>query len=88
MKHFLRFSSLFILVTVSLLAQNSGVISGTITDSSQAVIPNAQVTIVNADTGVTVWRGATTNPACTARLSFAPGATTWRSRCQASSAPT
>src|SRR5690349_10449928 len=37
----------------------TGVISGTVTDSTQAVVPNAPVTVVNADTGVTQWRGAT-----------------------------
>jgi hypothetical protein len=37
----------------------TGVISGTVTDSTQAVVPNAAVTIVNADKGVTVWRGVT-----------------------------
>jgi len=37
----------------------TGVISGTVTDSTQAVVPNAPVTIVNSDTGVTQWRGAT-----------------------------
>src|SRR4051812_17617326 len=56
---FLRSLAAFLVSTVILLAQNSGVISGTVTDSTQAVIPNAQVTIVNADTGVTVWRGVT-----------------------------
>src|SRR6266567_196660 len=43
----------------ALIAQNSGVISGSITDQSQAVVPNAAVTIVNAETGVTAWRGTT-----------------------------
>jgi hypothetical protein len=37
----------------------TGVISGTVADGSQAVVPSAAVTIVNADTGVTVWRGVT-----------------------------
>ena len=50
---------LFLLVP-SLAAQNlTGVISGTVTDSSQAVVPAARVTIVNADTGVTAWSGQT-----------------------------
>lgn len=40
-------------------AQNTGVISGTVTDPSKAVVPNATVTIVNPDTGVTVWHGKT-----------------------------
>ncbi len=37
----------------------TGVISGTVTDATQAVVPNAPVTVVNADTGVTQWHGAT-----------------------------
>jgi hypothetical protein len=37
----------------------TGTISGTVSDSSQAVIPNAAVTIVNADTGLTAWHGVT-----------------------------
>jgi hypothetical protein len=43
----------------TLLAQNTGVISGTVTDSSHATIANAAVTIVNAETSVTVWHGQT-----------------------------
>jgi outer membrane receptor protein involved in Fe transport len=43
----------------ALFAQNTGVISGIVTDTSHASVPNANVTIVNADTGVTVWRGQT-----------------------------
>lgn len=35
----------------------TGTISGTVTDPSQAVIPGASITIVNADTEVMVWRG-------------------------------
>jgi hypothetical protein len=41
---------------VSIFAQTA-VISGTVSDSTDAVVPNAAVTIVNADTRVTVWRG-------------------------------
>jgi len=37
----------------------TGVISGTITDPSGAIIPGAAVTIVNEGTGVTAWRGPT-----------------------------
>jgi Carboxypeptidase regulatory-like domain/TonB dependent receptor-like, beta-barrel/TonB-dependent Receptor Plug Domain len=37
----------------------TGMISGTVSDSSGAVVPSAMVTIVNADTGVTVFQGAT-----------------------------
>jgi len=43
----------------ALVAQNNGVISGTVTDPTQAVIPGAIITIVNADTAVVVWHGAT-----------------------------
>src|SRR5215831_1269761 len=56
---FFRSLSVLLFAALPLVAQNSGVISGTVTDSTQAVIPNAQVTIVNADTGVIVWRGTT-----------------------------
>jgi hypothetical protein len=37
----------------------TGTISGVVTDSTEAVVPNAAVTINNADTRVTVWRGMT-----------------------------
>lgn len=47
------------LLSVCLLLSQvlTGTISGTVTDPTQAVVPNAAVTIVNADTGVTVWHG-------------------------------
>ena len=37
----------------------TGVISGAVRDSSQALIPNAQVSILNSDTGVVAWHGQT-----------------------------
>src|SRR5258708_8020051 len=54
-----------ILAVVCLLFSNAvgqvltGTISGVVTDSTEAVVPNAAVTINNADTRVTVWRGMT-----------------------------
>ncbi|MEI9972516.1 MAG: carboxypeptidase-like regulatory domain-containing protein [Ignavibacteriota bacterium] len=43
-----------------LYSQNSsGIISGVVTDSTQALVPNANVAITNTDTGVTAWRGVT-----------------------------
>jgi Carboxypeptidase regulatory-like domain/TonB-dependent Receptor Plug Domain len=41
------------------LAQNSGVISGTVTDTSGGVVAKANVTVTNADTKAVVWHGAT-----------------------------
>lgn len=58
MKQLLFFAAL-VVCTGTAWSQNTGVISGTVTDSSQGAIPNARVSIVNADTGVTVWRGQT-----------------------------
>ncbi len=49
-------------VCVVLLAMTqvlTGTISGTVTDPSAAIVPGASITIVNADTGVTAWRGTT-----------------------------
>jgi hypothetical protein len=40
-------------------AQNTGVISGTVTDPSKAVIANAAVSIINSDTKTRVWHGMT-----------------------------
>jgi hypothetical protein len=56
---------LFVLATACFLIGSvygqvlTGTISGVVTDASEAVVPNAAVTINNADTHVTVWRGAT-----------------------------
>src|SRR6266853_1252515 len=62
---FMRVRHVVIALVVCLLAGISvgqvltGMISGTVTDSSDAIVPNAAVSIVNADTGVTVWHGVT-----------------------------
>ena len=58
MKQFLLLAAMLCCAS-ALFAQNTGVISGVITDTTHASVPNANVTIVNADTGVTVWRGQT-----------------------------
>jgi outer membrane receptor protein involved in Fe transport len=60
----IRIASFFLLaLTILACAAFSqiltGTISGTVTDSTEAIVPNAAVTIVNADTGVTVWHGVT-----------------------------
>lgn len=48
----IRWMAVFLLVCATpLLAQVSGVISGTVTDQSGAVVPNATVTATNTDTG-------------------------------------
>jgi outer membrane receptor protein involved in Fe transport len=50
--------AILVFFPVSMLAQTA-VISGTVTDTTDAVVPGATVTIVNADTRATVWRGDT-----------------------------
>ncbi|HWF48713.1 MAG TPA: carboxypeptidase regulatory-like domain-containing protein, partial [Bryobacteraceae bacterium] len=50
--------SLFLL-GVGTYAQTTGQISGTVTDATKAPVEGATVTIVNADTGVTVFKGTT-----------------------------
>src|SRR3979411_1496675 len=54
---FLLVVSFFATVTVGEVL--TGTIAGTVTDSSEAVVPSAAVNIVNADTRVTVWHGTT-----------------------------
>src|ERR1700732_724337 len=51
------FLLLSFLISVGVGQVLTGTISGTVTDSTDAVVPSAAVTIVNADTGVTLWRG-------------------------------
>jgi hypothetical protein len=47
------------LVCLGAYAQTTGQISGTVTDATKAPVQGATVTIVNADTGVTVFKGTT-----------------------------
>src|ERR1043165_713177 len=62
---FRRFAAFVLVLVLSGLAAakttSRGTISGTVTDPSNAVVPNADVTITNAGTGVS--RHATTNSA-------------------------
>ncbi len=46
-----RFFLLAVLAAASALAQTSGSINGTVTDASQAIVPDAQLTLTNAGTG-------------------------------------
>ena len=54
-------------------AQNTGVISGIVTDPTKAVVPAASVTIVNEDTGVTIWTGKTNGSGVYRAPSLGPG---------------
>src|SRR5260370_31631567 len=47
------------LASVAVAQVVTGTISGTVTDSTEAVVPSAAVNIINSDTGVTVWHGMT-----------------------------
>jgi Carboxypeptidase regulatory-like domain len=52
MKHFLLTALAFVFLAVPSLAQNShGSLTGQVTDSTGAIIPKAQVTVTNTDTG-------------------------------------
>jgi len=51
---------IFLGLTVTAVSQNlTAVISGTVTDSTGALVPGASVTIVNPETGITTWHGTT-----------------------------
>lgn len=51
---------LIVLFASSLYSQDlTGVLSGTVRDTSGAVVPNAEVVVFNAGTGVIAWRGKT-----------------------------
>src|SRR5215510_8997257 len=53
-------TTVFCLLTALAFGQVlTGMISGTVSDSSGAIVPSATVTIVNADTGVTAFHGIT-----------------------------
>ena len=56
----LRLAILLLAGLAALRAQNiTGAISGTVADSSRAVVPGASVQIVNSTTNVKAWSGAT-----------------------------
>ena len=52
--------AVFLISVVALAQSNQGRITGTISDPAGAVIPNAQIEVKNADTGV-VYRGGTSD---------------------------
>ena len=67
-----RWMACLVLFSAScLLAQVSAVISGTVTDQSGAVVPNATVTATNTETGAA--REMTADGAGHYQISFAPG---------------
>src|SRR3569623_994756 len=47
------------LVSSLCFGQLNGIISGTVSDPSMSVVPNASETVTNAETGVVAWRGRT-----------------------------
>ena len=64
--------SLFIVWAQSLMAQTAatGALTGTVTDETSAVVPNATVTVTSADTGQA--RTVTTDAAGTYKVSLLP----------------
>ena len=71
---------------LSLYGQDlTGVLSGTIRDASGGVVPNAEVVVLNAATGVVAWRGKTDAGGAATRPPPCPSdATTSPSSCKAS----
>ncbi|HLH37692.1 MAG TPA: carboxypeptidase regulatory-like domain-containing protein [Bryobacteraceae bacterium] len=67
------FSVFFALLVPSLRAQNEGAISGTVQDSTGAVLPNATVKLTNHEQGTV--RTAQTNPAGVYQFTFLPAGT-------------
>ncbi|MBL8228281.1 MAG: TonB-dependent receptor [Bryobacterales bacterium] len=56
----MRLALILLLSVAPLVSQDiNGAISGTVTDSSGAVVPNASVTVVNTATSVVAYRGST-----------------------------